>query len=252
MPPHKSGCTWMAEQGGQGELRPKARVGDHVVRVGVAAPEFPRSVVLQRPEMERRVRFYERTLSSDEIADGADNDGLVARWELESGEDETVVDLTGNGHELAARARRTFRLTTTTRCGSDAAHRRRGILRGRWQHPPPKLPAGDESLTVHGLDGGSRPRGSEAREFATRSESRRGRRESGGPHPRRSGPLAADTEDDARSSARMTAHLPSTCLHIRWTIRGWRRCGLPASTSLTVATRWPSAPGTVTCGWSPD
>lgn len=84
--------------GGEGELRPKARAGDHVVRVGFAAPNFPKPSHFDGEVAE--VRFYARALPDTEVASETSDDRLIARWTMSSDDNRTVPDQTGRGHDL--------------------------------------------------------------------------------------------------------------------------------------------------------
>ncbi len=85
-----------------GQLKPKADVPNHVVRIGYTASEFPRPKTFFNGEISD-VRFFQRALSEDEIGslsakEGTTN-GLVAHWQTAKATDGTLADATGHEHD---------------------------------------------------------------------------------------------------------------------------------------------------------
>jgi putative heme-binding domain-containing protein len=87
---------------GEGRLRPKADVSGHVVRIGYAAPNFPRPKTFFEGQLDH-VAFYARAMSEEEIAAlvsaGGSDDALVARWQPADSPGSEVRDRSGNGHD---------------------------------------------------------------------------------------------------------------------------------------------------------
>jgi putative heme-binding domain-containing protein len=86
---------------GEKKLQPRKSVKDHIVRLGYAAPNFPRKQSFFKGTMSE-VCFYRRALTPKEIAalpsQPPDSKPLVARWKLDP-QAATIKDESGNGHE---------------------------------------------------------------------------------------------------------------------------------------------------------
>ncbi len=102
---HSSGRVRLYIDGrldGEKILKPRAKVQEHVVRLGYTAPNFPKETYFkgQIPD----VWFYRRVLSDEQIALVAADDfaaeGLLAKWHPASIEAGTFLDATGQGHSV--------------------------------------------------------------------------------------------------------------------------------------------------------
>lgn len=93
------------DERGRGEprLKPEGPVEGHVVRIGYTRPDFPEAAPSCFHGTMSEVRFYQRKLEPEEVANLAKSvpeadDSLVARWELLTFSDRIIEDLSGRGH----------------------------------------------------------------------------------------------------------------------------------------------------------
>ena len=84
---------------GQGNLRPKSPVTDHVVRIGYTSANFPESQGGFVGELER-IRFAQRLVGADQLAGEqlSEGEGLIGDWRPAQVEASTVRDASGHGH----------------------------------------------------------------------------------------------------------------------------------------------------------
>ncbi len=82
---HKTGLAELVIDGefdAKAELRPKADVKNHVLRIGYTAPNFPRPNPYFQGDIEE-VRFYQKALDDKQLQFvNPENQGLVAHWKL--------------------------------------------------------------------------------------------------------------------------------------------------------------------------
>ena len=80
---------------GEKALPPKKSLGDRVLRIGFAAPNFPEADPYFLGQI-AEIRLYESALKPTEIA-RSPAEGLLARWTPEGAKGDTVPDTTGHG-----------------------------------------------------------------------------------------------------------------------------------------------------------
>ncbi len=110
---HDVAMTWNHEDGnvrlyvdgrieGEGHLKPKQKVKDHVIRIGFASPDFPGPQSLFMGQI-KEIQFHRSVLSLEDLAGAFKKrtrvDSLLARWNLEGEIGTTLVDLSGKGHD---------------------------------------------------------------------------------------------------------------------------------------------------------
>jgi hypothetical protein len=102
---HQSGRVQLYIDGqldGEGTLKPKGTLTGAVLRVGLAAANFPEPQSFFQGQL-ADVRFWQRRLSDDEVFDlkagGGSESGLLARWPLAEQRKGVVADVTGRGQD---------------------------------------------------------------------------------------------------------------------------------------------------------
>jgi putative heme-binding domain-containing protein len=86
---------------GQGRLRPSEEVQQHVVRIGLAAPDFPEADTFFRGQISE-VRFFQQRLDSAVVASrrwGLPADALVGHWRLDQAGEDGFANLAGSDHK---------------------------------------------------------------------------------------------------------------------------------------------------------
>ena len=93
---------------GRGRLRPNESGRNHVVRLGYAAPDFPKPHSYFEGDISE-IRFFQRALETTEIGrwrrDLPADQALLAYWDLDAADrSQPIADTTGHGHNATVRS----------------------------------------------------------------------------------------------------------------------------------------------------